>query len=268
MTPRISAKVAFTCILALWTFAATGALHAETLSSWRKDTGTTTTGVTTSTPSLGNGTGTTALNVLISAPITTATLSTTGDVFSLSGTVAFTGLTGTLQHGFRWGVYNTATSSNNNGWLGYYAENSSGSTAGNFQERTNPNTGSWWSATGTSTDSSATANSNAILVDGSYNFNMTFTRTGSNEVTISWSLIGTGSASSYSLSGSFIDTSPQTLTFDRIGVGSAGLSASLIAFSDVTAVYTSAIPEPSTYALFVGLIMLTAGISGRHRLRC
>ncbi|MDR1281047.1 MAG: hypothetical protein LBK99_09525 [Opitutaceae bacterium] len=94
---------------------------------------------------------------------------------------------------------------------------------------------------------------------------MSYKLTAPNTITVTWSLIGTGDASSYSVTGSWVETTPETLTFNSVGFGNAGFDASRISFSDVSISHT-AIPEPAA-AWLTGLLALTACIGVTHRLR-
>lgn len=231
---------------------------AAAITSWTKSTGTTATNLNSDSPILGNGTTNSANATLISASIGSYTLASVGDSLTFNGGVSFTGLSGTLAHNFRWGLFNTNGSSTTKGWLGYVTQNSSGATVGDLYERDSGNNSDWWSATGATKDTSATAASNAVLADGNYTFSISLTLSAANTVSVAWSLTSTDSA--YSLSGSYVDTTPQGLTFTTVGVGNAGFNASEIDFSNMSIAY-SAVPEPSLSLL--GLL----GLSGLCWLR-
>lgn len=240
-----------------------GSLSAAMLpvAPWTRDTGSATvTGNLTSSPIIGTGAMNSANATLISAPIDLVTLNNIGDEATFSGTVTFSGLSGTLQYGFRWGVFNTNFSPNVNNWLGYYAENGSGDKASRLWERGGE--GSWWSATGATMRAGVTPVDNAFLVDGRYTFTMNLKLTGPDQVTINWSLIGLDDVT-YSVTGSYVDNSPLTLAFNRVGAGNAGFGASQIEFSDIS---INSIPEPSTASL-AGLLVFVASVAAVLRRR-
>lgn len=233
---------------------------AATIDTWTKSTGTYVSNLNTNSPVIGNGTAGSANVTLISGSIGSYTLTSVGDNLTLTGNVTFTGLGGTLAHGFRWGLFNLNGSSTVNGWLGYVTQNSSGTSPGDLYERDAGNSGSWWSTTGATKDASATESSNATLLDGSYVLSLSLTLSAPNTISVAWSLMGTNV--SYSLSGSYMDASPQTLTFTTVGIGNAGLTASEIDFSNMSVVY-NAVPEPSISLL--GLLGLGGLCCWRRR---
>ncbi|WP_043587366.1 hypothetical protein [Geminisphaera colitermitum] len=250
------------CLLLVSVISCVTALSAANITDWRKDTGSATlTDATTNSPVIGTGAAASANSTLLSATIGLVTLTNIGDHLTFSGTVTFEGLGGTLQYGFRWGLFNTNASASVNGWLGYFTENGSNDKVSRLWERANPDTSSsWWSnnpATSGSTNiKGVTVTDNATLVDGSYSFNIRYELTAANTITISWSLVETSSPTKYSVSGSFEDNSPQTLTFNRVGIGNAGFNASKISFANLQANYVAAVPEPSSVAWISGLLAL------------
>lgn len=118
--------------------------HATPVSSWTKSAGSTAiTGLDTANPVFGNGTANSANGYQIYATLPeTYTLSAVGDTLTFSGSVALTiaGDSGADQ--FRFGLFNTHSSSTTNGWLGYFATNSGtgANPNGRLWERTATNT--------------------------------------------------------------------------------------------------------------------------------
>ncbi len=254
-TPRL--RLIPLCLISVSALFLADTLSATTVTDWRRDTGSAaTSGLTTAAPSIGNGTTTSANATLLSSAIESVTLKNIGDSLTFSGTVTFEGLGGTLQYGFRWGLFNTNASANVNGWLGYYAENGSNDKPSRLWERTSANTKSWWSSNEATNIKGVAVTDNATLVDGSYSFNIRYELTAANTITISWSLVETSSPANYSVSGSFSDDSPDTLTFNRVGIGNAGFDASKISFANLQANYVAAVPEPSSLAWICGLAAL------------
>ncbi|MDP0496089.1 MAG: hypothetical protein Q7Q73_07750 [Verrucomicrobiota bacterium JB024] len=232
-------------LIALFYFAAVAALSttasAVAIDDWTISTGSTASDLSTDSPIIGDGSSASALNTLIASPTASYKLTSVGDKIDVTGSVNFSGLSGSsLAHSFRWSLMNTNGSSNVNGWLGYAGQNSSGTSPGDLFERDNPNTASWWTTNQATKLGSAVDASSALLTNGTYALAISVELTDTNEVTIVWSLIGTG----YSMTGTVVDASPQTLTFNVVGVGSAGLSANQISLSNMDITYTP-IPEAS-----------------------
>ena len=238
-------------LIALFSLAAIAALSpsasAVAIDDWTISTGSAASDLSTDSPIIGNGSSASALNTLISSPTASYKLASVGDKIDVTGSVNFSGLSGTsLAHSFRWSLMNSNGSSNVNGWLGYVGQNSSGTSPGDLYERNNPNTASWWTTGQATYLGSAVDASSALLTDGTYALAISVELTDVNQVTIVWSLVGTG----YSMTGTVVDTSPQTLTFNVVGVGSAGLSANQISLSNMDISYT-AIPEASVLGYLV-----------------
>ncbi|MGE9293724.1 MAG: PEP-CTERM sorting domain-containing protein [Puniceicoccales bacterium] len=235
---------------------------AVAIDDWAISTGSTASDLSTASPVIGDGTEGSALNTLIASTTNSQTLTNVGDNISVTGSVTFDGLSGSsLAHSFRWSLMNTNGSTNVNGWLGYVGQNSSGTSPGDLFERDNPNTASWWTTNSATKLGSAVDASSALLTDGTYSLSISVELTATNEVTIVWSLVGSG----YSMVGTVVDSSPQTLTFDVIGVGSAGLTADQISLSDMDITYTS-VPEASTLWYLVPLLA-TPFLWRRYRAR-
>jgi hypothetical protein len=226
---------------------------AAPLTSWTQDAGSISSGLNTASPILGNGTSDSADGQGIHAVSSSFSLNTVGDSISLYGGVAFAGLATPQADQFRFGLYNVNGQSSISGWLGYFASNSGtsgGPTYSRLWERNNPNSFSYGSGSGATTISSANATpSNTAFASGSYTFSLTYTRVATG-LQIDWTLLGTDVT--YSVSGSFLDTTPQTYTFNRVGMFTGGgLNASQVSFSNISLDYTP-VPEPAVTGLLLG----------------
>lgn len=236
---------------------------AALLTSWTQSSGTISSGLNTASPVLGNGTADSADGQTIwAATSTSLSLNSVGDSIKLSAGVTFSDLTAPQADQFRFGLYNSngTSGTNVNGWLGYFATNSGtsgGPTYSRLWERNNPNSNSFGSGTGATTIANVNATpTNTSFASGTYTFSLTYTRVATG-LQIDWTLIGTNL--SYTVSGSFLDTTPQTYTFDRVGIFTGGgLNASLASFSNIGVDFTP-IPEPSVVGLLIGasLVLVT-----------
>lgn len=94
-----------------------------------------------------------------------------------------------------------------------------------------------------------------------YTGTFTFSRTASQELTISFFLTG-GGLSNYSITE--IDSSP-TFTFDTFAIYATSNTMDSMTLFQLKVEKTSAIPEPATYAALVGLAVV--GFAGWHRRR-
>ncbi|AHF94513.1 hypothetical protein OPIT5_18465 [Opitutaceae bacterium TAV5] len=202
-----------------------------------------------------------------------STLDAIGDTLTFSGQVTFTfaGTPNTGSGNFRWGLFNSNDSTNNNGWLGYMVGNRPDNSTYLYEKNTG--TGSW---NATSSDgwtriltSITGGNSGGVeIAAGSYNLMLSLKRE-ADGLLVNWSLIGTGGVSSYSLIGSWLDTSPVTLAYDRIGISiTSNFGQSSATFADLSMVKTSAIPEPSATVLFATLCILLATVVMKRIRHC
>jgi hypothetical protein len=142
-----------------------------------------------------------------------------GDTVTFSGTVEFKGLTsstGTIQ--FRYGLFDVNGKTNTNGWLGYFVGNNAGSGAGSagggIYERSNPNTALHVSTTGAPQIRSATAVGGSLTSE-TFTFSLTLVRSAAG-ITISSSLIRVRDSLNFAAVTGFLDTTPQTFTFNRV----------------------------------------------------
>lgn len=226
--------------------------NAALLTSWTQYSGSVSSGLNTSSPVLGNGTTDSADSQSIYAISPTSyTLSNVGESLTLSGSVTFLNLATPQADQFRFGLYNVNGQSGATGWLGYMASNSgtsAGPTYSRLWERNNPNTGSFGSGTGATAIANVNATQgNTSFASGTYTFSLTVTRVATG-LEVGWTLIGTNVAST--VSGTFLDTTPQTYTFNRVGFFTGGgLNADQVSFSNVD---LTIVPEPGALGLVVG----------------
>ena len=217
---------------------------------------------------MGNGAAESADSQNIYAATPSYTLVNVGDSVTLSGSVTFSNLATPQADQFRFGIYDVNGQSGATGWLGYFASNSGTSTGPTYSrlwERNNPNTGSFGSGTGATTIANVNATpSNTSFVSGTYSFSLAATKTATG-LALTWTLINSNPATS-SVSGTFTDTTPQSFTFNRVGIFTGGsLNASQVSFSNVDFTYASAIPEPASWTALAGLA--GAGFAAMRRKR-
>jgi hypothetical protein len=184
-----------------------------------------------------------------------------GETLAFSGTLnlqtTITDTSGTIQ--LRAGLYNTNSSANSNGWLGYMLANATSSGTGSILERANPNSGAYYSGTGSATISALPSTNGGVtlasrnLTAGLYDFSLSLKRVASG-MEITSSLVRQSDSVDFAeLSTPFLDTTPQTFTYDRIGfLAGGGLDADQVTLSNIS---LTLIPEPSA-ALLGGIGML------------
>jgi len=223
---------------------------AALLTSWTQYSGSVSSGLNTASPVLGNGTSNSGDGQSIYAVSPTYTLSSVGDSLTLSGGVTFLNLETPQADQFRFGLYNVNGQSGGLGWLGYMASNSGtsgGSTYSRLWERNNPNNFSFGSGSGATTVANVNATpGNTAFASGTYTFSLTLTRVATG-LQVGWTLIGTNV--NYTVSGTYLDTTPQTYTYDRVGFFTGGgLTADQVSFSNVD---LTVVPEPGVVGLVV-----------------
>jgi PEP-CTERM motif len=240
--------------------------RATLISGWGGETGFTTGGNVTDGPTAGSfSTTTPSANLCPRALLpSTLTLANDGDSIVFSGQVAMAaGING--NQSFRFGLYNTnghatgtytvgppATwaSADPLGWLGYMAEipnivNNNGNSQ--IVERNNPNTGNWFSGTGATTiDTGPSASFNS---PATYNFNLTYTRTSSSSLNISFTFADTNNT--FLLSRSVADSSVATMSYNAVGFLENTSSGGAATYSNVDVSYVAA-PEPASLVM-IGL---------------
>jgi len=233
-----------TSIACLVTFASV--VHAAPLTSWTLFG--TSTQLDTASPTVGSGT-----QVIYASAPTSYTLSV-GDSITLSGGVNFVDVSPTANTAdqFRFGLYDSNGQSGTKNWLGYFASNagtSGGPTYSRLWERDNPSTNAnFYQGLEATTIANANATpSNLAFASGNYTFSLTYTRTATG-LDIAWTLIGTDVT--YSVSKVFSDLTPQTFTFDRVGLAALTMGTSQVNYSNLDLTYT-AVPEPAVLSLLV-----------------
>jgi hypothetical protein len=228
---------------------------------WTKDSGggpaAPLSGANTDSPVVGNGTPSSADDVAIKAPIPRRTLAV-GDSIQVIASVALSGIDGDPTQ-FWWqireGLFDSRGQAGTTNWLGYFTNNSSGNRSGDLHEKVNPNSGLYISLTGaTDTFSAATAPGNPLLADGTYDLSLKLTHVASG-MTVDWSIDRTDGGGTFSMHpATFLDTTPQTYTFDYVGflVGDF-INADRAAFGDVR---VTAAPEPAPTACLLASLLL------------
>lgn len=219
------------------------------------------TGANTASPTVGDGTSNSADSAGIYASFPTITLSNNGNKITLTGSVTVAGiLTNASNNQIRAGLYNHNASSDTTGWLGYFGSQGAlqpvnSNIAGRIYERTNPNT-TWFMS---SSSGSAVATNNPAggpgveLTDGTYNFSLSIEQVAGG-LQISTSIIRASDSTNF-VNFSYLDTTPSTTSFDRVGflIGN-GLDADLAQFSNIDVTYSDAPATP--------ISILSAGFNG------
>jgi hypothetical protein len=258
-SPVLSASMA---VLALSTAAAGAAVTIDS-TSWGVGTGAPTNSAASSTGIVwGNNVEGNANNSAIHATldgddalggIQVITLAD-NDLLTFTGSInlqtSITDTAGTIQ--LRAGVYNTNGSANFTGWLGYMAANSTSSGQGALLERTS--TGNYWSGTGATTLSSLPSTNGGVtsaarnLTAGTYNFTLSLQRSGAN-LLVSSNMIRQSDGIDFAPLSNFVDTTPQTFSFNRIGfLSGGGLGADQVTLSNLSLTVVP-VPEPSALVL-------------------
>jgi len=229
-------------------FAFSLSAQAATIANWAVFGGTpSTSGMTTDSPTIGDGSPNNADGVTFAGKFGTVatpesvTLSI-GETLTVSGSVIFTGGTNVVDN-FRFGVFQDTAFADSTfesgGWL---AE------AGNsiFQGRTNGNFASTSSNASTLTSTVATTNSFDGDSTAAYDWSFSITRDSATTVDLFASL--NGGDNSYNYSATSNDVTTGLFTYNVVGILLGGnLDADQASFSSVS--YTAPVPEPSSAAL-------------------
>lgn len=251
--------------------------RATSVTSWTMTTGTAgnISGLNTASPVFGTGATNTGNGFQVYAPLTSYTLGSVGDSISFSGSGLFNLNTGASSDQFRFGIFNTNGSSDTTGWLGYFATNSGiGSNPnGRLWERRSGNTTAYFNNSQTPTIAAdavqsfagtpASSSSVSTFLSGTYNFSITATRTAAG-LSVVWSIVGTGTTT-YTIGGTYADTTATTYSFDRVGLMTGGnVNADQVSFSNLDVTFTSAIPEPASWAAITACLALGAAVLRRR----
>jgi hypothetical protein len=227
--------------------------------------------------------GSAAWTTYFTAEGSEATLANAGDTLTVSWTFSMTGINATNNsQGFRLAFVNspsgsrvtTNASPGNATYAGYSLFMNIGQTLGHanpFQlmERTDPATAS--ALLSSSASWTGLDDEEAISTDGyddgvSYTFGLTLTRTASAELMINATLSGGTVGDDGQLTVSFVDTTPNSFSFDTFSLRPSGNTLSATTF-DTTAfsVALTSIPEPSAFAALVGAAGLVFAAGRRRR---
>ena len=233
---------------------------AEPVTNWTERTGATpVSNMNTASPTVGNGAADSADARSIYASLTTpVSLAAVGHKVTLSGSATLTGISrfgdAPYSNQFRWGLFNESGTADTLGWLGYVAAQGEDPIVGdpiggNLFERKNPN--SDWYMTSAGSDIVATAPApNTVFTDGTYNFTLTLERT-SGGIKINSSIIRSSDSQQFGLI-SFLDTTPQTYDFNRVGLLLGNdLNADLVQFSNIAVTLTTGAAPSLTITSFV-----------------
>lgn len=196
-----------------------------------------------------------------------------GDKIRLS-LLAFNGVNPVNQWGniqFRYGLFDNRGQSGIAGWWGYWVGNSaSGNSAGVYERGSS---GNYYSTSGATqiygtvaTGSSGTA---TYTPPGTYEVSLTLTRTSATDLQIDWSMVqvldagGNPVSGVYSHTGTTVDTTVNTFTYNRVGfLVSGGAFTGTIRLSQIDVSYLP-IPEPGSAMVLVLGSLLVAGLRRR-----
>lgn len=249
-------KITFRCvfIVALLLQAA----HAAPVVNWVVDQGSTaTSAMDTNSPVVGDGTPENADRAIIHAVFPSITLASSGDSLRLTGSVTLFGITSTdagTFHQLRFGLFDNLGSLGANGWLGYYAANSTSVNAGVIRQR-NAGNGDLFISNNGSTIVASTANpphsrTGAIIANDTYNFFMELKRDGDN-LDISASLSG-GPGGNFFDSFTIENLPPaatETFTFNTVGFLLAdAMNVDQAQYNNIEVAF---VPEPASCLLLV-----------------
>jgi hypothetical protein len=202
----------------------------------------------TASPTVGDGSANSADDESLDSPMPAFTLTNSGDRVTLTGAVTLTG-SAPGNANFRFGLFKDDGDGDNNEWVGYYMQNSSGANSVSLTKKPVGNTSLHMSGTGATAVGTASRPAGDPNFDaGTYNFSMSIERSGSDLL-----LAGTitnGTTYTINLSGTETAAAADgTYAFDRVAllVG-GGLDADQAQFQNIDVTFTP-IPEPSAAAL-------------------
>ncbi len=211
---------------------------APVVGPWTLSTGTATLSNTnTASPTWGDGTVDNADASSVYSAFATATLATAGDKLVLSGSAEMFGITAGNEV-FRFGLFNVNGSADTNGWLGYFLGNGNSATVPVLRERATGNTALFVSTTGASIVAATASSPGSALTSATYTFNVTIERDAAGALQFTSSLRRASDSAEFG-GLSFLDTTPLTYVFNRVGfLGTTNLNADKIQFTNVDATFT------------------------------
>jgi len=236
-------------VLAGWIVSS--AAPAAPVTAWTVDqNGAINSGLNTANPIIGDGSPESADAAAFHGDFPAFVLARSGDSVTFTGTVGLTGISASSQN-FRFGLFDHGTSTDFNGWLGYFTSNSSGSTAGQLRERQAGNTALHVGNTGSVSITTTVDPQNDPIADGTYTMMLKLTRVGGG-YDISASLAG-GPGGNFSNVWTVNGRAPPVgdgFRFDRVAIllGS-GLNADRAAFANMDVSFASS-PVLTTARLF------------------
>ena len=243
-------------------------MPAETVTEWELDRGgTSISGASTSTVTLGDGSKDDVDNVAVSGMLSgTLSMVVPGDMILMEGSASFDGVSsGNAANEFRFGLFDSNGSTGTGGWLGYSVGDSDRNRPGSLWERNDGSAAGYFSSAGTSELTTERAAGNGDFLSGTYSFSLQLTRLATDTLLITFSLT---SGSGYSMSGTYTDTTAQTFSYDRVGFAAGNsLNADQVTLSGVTVNYVSylsPVPEPGV-GLLVGMGALALGLRRQRR---
>lgn len=195
------------------------------------------TSANTASPVVGDGTPNSADTDAIYSSMPTASISSIGDKVTLSGTANMIGSIASSQQ-FRFGLYDANGSSDTSNWLGYFATQGNGTSAAIAYER-GTSIGLYFSSTGVTTSTTGTAPETGMSFNsGTYNFLISLERVASG-LQINSSIKRASDSQDFGTV-SFLDTTPQTYDFQRVGflIG-GGLDADQVQFSNIDVTFST-----------------------------
>lgn len=232
-------------IAVLSALAIVAGVQAESVTDWYYTSGGNNSGLDTASPILGDGTTDNADNIKLNGSFTEVSL-LDGETITLSGGVTFTGMNGTYNDQFRFGLFDDLGDADPATWDGYRSVNIGAiRLAGNSTENPTTYTGS---------QIGSTTGYGDLQNDTSYAFSLSLTRNGGGIDLVSNMTDGVNTFAEASLN----HASADTFDFNTVGLLSGGnFNSDQTSFSNIE---VTVIPEPATLsmiALFgVGVVFI------------
>lgn len=204
-------------------------------------------------------------NLAPSATFESIDFSQINTTVELSGSVTIQNAAGNIQ--FRFGLFDTNGSANDQGWLGYYASPRAFSGSGNsvVNGRSGTGTGNYVSGTGAYLTTLTKTDAGTASAGSSFDFTLTLTRKDVSLVEGSFLFVQTGGTGTINHSGTFSDTGASAqAAFNSINAVGFLVNNDTgdINFSNVS---VSVIPEPSSFASIAGLACIGWVATRRRR---